>query len=954
VAPPTGIPVPAATTALRERFLELTTDVAAAVDFDGRLVGANPAFTRVGGSGVGEQAGAHARELLHPDDREALIALWADLVGGVRDTVAIEVRLGPPEARRRFLLSLVADHEAAVVYLVGKDVHEPREAANRLGDAEARFRGAFDRSGIGMTITSLDGRYLRVNAAFARIVGRSIDELRGMAVADVSHPGDLDPDRSLIVELVANPGGIVEREKRYVRPDGSEVLVFLNVSAVAGEDGATQYLIAQMVDITQQRAAERALADSERRFRTLAAASPAGIFSAGFDGRMLYANDRLAEIYGIVASELDGNRWFDRVDPASRAALEAAARSVAAGNGPAAIDVRLAGGAGARWARVNLAAIPADAHGGGTFVGTVEDVTSEVEARAELATREAEFRMLAEHSGDALARHDREGRFLYASPATEAMLGYRPDEMVGRTLWDLGLVHPEDAGVARSLGGSVLTAEGATTTGSWRVVRPDGSIRWVETAVRSVPDHVGDAHQVVTVTRDVTERKDAEARLAHQARHDTLTGLPNRALFLDRLEQALRRSDRNGSRVAVLFVDLDRFKLINDSFGHAAGDRVLCDVAARLRPALRPADTIARFGGDELTVLCEDVDGEAGARAIARRIAALFEEPFLVEDGEAFLQASIGIAIAGDNTAPEDLIRDADAAMYRAKEGGRAAVEVFDEAMRRDARERVATESALRRAIARDELCIHVQPVVGLRDDRIHGFEALVRWQHPERGLVPPGDFIPLAEETGLIVPIGNFVVREVCRTLARWREEAGAPWVQCSVNLSVRHLQQPDLVETVATALERYGVRADRLVLEITESAVMENGSGTVETLEALKALGVRLALDDFGTGYSSLAHLHRFPLDVLKIDRSFTAALDEDHQGASIAGAIVSLAQALGLATVAEGIEDGAQLRQLERLGCTFGQGFHFSRPRPPHEFDAVLRDGGALTPAATPTAR
>ena len=288
MAPSTGIPAPATTIALSERFLELTTDIAAAVGFDGRLVGANPAFTRVGGATVGDRAGANAHELLHPEDRAALAACWAELVAGARDTAAIEVRLGPArEGRRWFLLSLVVDREAELVYLMGKDVHEQREASNRLGDAEARFRSAFDRSGIGMTITGLDARYLRVNAAFARTVGRSVEELRGMAVREISHPDDADPDGSLIVELVANPGGIVEREKRYVRPDGSEVLVILNVSAVAGEDGATQYLIAQMVDITQQRAAERALAESERRFRTLAAASPAGIFSAGFDGRMI-------------------------------------------------------------------------------------------------------------------------------------------------------------------------------------------------------------------------------------------------------------------------------------------------------------------------------------------------------------------------------------------------------------------------------------------------------------------------------------------------------------------------------------------------------------------------------------------------------------------------------------------------------------------------------------------
>jgi len=285
--------------------------------------------------------------------------------------------------------------------------------------------------------------------------------------------------------------------------------------------------------------------------------------------------------------------------------------------------------------------------------------------------------------------------------------------------------------------------------------------------------------------------------------------------------------------------------------------------------------------------------------------------------------------------------------MYRAKERGNGRVELFDEAMRRDARERVATESALRRAIERGELRMHVQPVVRIGDGAIQGFEGLVRWQHPERGLLPPAEFIPLAEETGLDVPIGDWMLREVCRTLRRWHDETGATWAQCAVNLSARHLQQPDLALRVREALDEFGVPADRLVLEITEHVVMGSGGDPIETLQGLKDIGVRLALDDFGTGYSSLAHLHRLPLDVLKIDRSFTAALGDDHQGASIAGAIVSLGQALGLVTVAEGIEDIAQQRALARMGCTFAQGYLFARPQPPECFDDALRAARALPP-------
>jgi diguanylate cyclase (GGDEF)-like protein/PAS domain S-box-containing protein len=931
---------------LSQRFLELTTDTAATVGFDGRLAGANPALTRLLGA---EVANRDPGAIVHPDDRAALGELWAELVDGRRATAQLEVRLGAGERSRWFLLSLVPDPDAKLVYIVGKDVHESRAAAARLSDAEARFRSAFEGSAIGITITGLDARFVRVNAAFARLVGRSADELTGTPVRDVSHPDEWQADRRLVDELVADPGTVVQREKRYVRPDGSEALALLNVSAVAGPDGVAQYLIAQQVDITQQRAAERALAESEQRFRTLAVASPAGIFSIDVAGRMLYANDRLGEMFGMDAAEADGRRWLERVDADSRAPLLQVAQTLAsAGGGRVSLDVQLAPGASARWVRVHVAVLD-DGDGGG-FLGTVDDVTAEVRALEELGTREAEYRVLAEHSGDLISRHDLEGRYLYASPASEAMLGRRPEELLGLTPWEAGYIHPADSDLVRRLNAAVDgTADGATV--AWRAVHPDGTERWLETALRAVRDAHGAPREIVAVTRDVSERKDAETKLAHQALHDALTGLPNRALFLDRLEHALRRTRRRPGRVAVLFVDLDRFKLINDSFGHAAGDRLLCDVAARMDEALRPSDTIARFGGDELVVLCEDLDGEVGARTIADRIATLFEEPFVVEDGEAFLQASVGIAVAGASARAEDLIRDADAAMYRAKERGRARVEVFDEAMRNDARERVATESALRRAIERDELCIHVQPVVRLGDASLDSFEALVRWEHPERGLVPPGEFIPLAEETGLIVPIGNWVIREVCRTLARWDAELGAEWVRCSLNLSVRHLQQPDLVATVDAALVEHGVAPHRLILEITESAVMENGSGTVETLEALRALGVRLALDDFGTGYSSLAHLHRFPLDVLKIDRSFTAALDADHQGASIAGAIVSLAEALGLATVAEGIEDPDQRCQLEQLGCTYGQGFLFSRPLPPAAFDERLRAARPVVSASAP---
>jgi diguanylate cyclase (GGDEF)-like protein len=378
----------------------------------------------------------------------------------------------------------------------------------------------------------------------------------------------------------------------------------------------------------------------------------------------------------------------------------------------------------------------------------------------------------------------------------------------------------------------------------------------------------------------IGERLRVEQQLTHQAMHDALTGLPNRTLFLDRLAHALRRRRRGGTgALAVLFYDVDRFKVVNDSLGHAVGDRLLVDVAARVDAALRPADTVARFGGDEFTVLCEDIAGELEAVAIAQRLVDLFDEPFDIDGREVFLSTSVGIALANGRTTgrstdrPDDLIRDADAAMYRAKELGKARYELFDTAMRTQALRRLELENALRRAVERDELRLHLQPEIDVETGAIVGFEALVRWEHPERGLLGPGDFVSLAEETGLIGAVGAWVLREACVLAASW----ATPGLLISVNVSARQLAGGDFTDLVASVLAETGLAPDMLCLELTESAVVE--SGAMATLEGLKRLGVRLAIDDFGTGYASLSYLWRFPADVVKIDQSFVRRLEDDR---------------------------------------------------------------------------
>ncbi|MGH8973575.1 MAG: putative bifunctional diguanylate cyclase/phosphodiesterase [Acidimicrobiia bacterium] len=424
----------------------------------------------------------------------------------------------------------------------------------------------------------------------------------------------------------------------------------------------------------------------------------------------------------------------------------------------------------------------------------------------------------------------------------------------------------------------------------------------------------------------------AERALLHQAFHDTLTGLPNRALLADRLGQTLARRERRCAEAAVLFLDIDRLKWVNDSLGHAAGDQLLVDVARRLDSVLRPGDTVARFGGDEFVVLCEDLGSAGEAITVAERLREALASPFHVRGREIGLTASIGIALASTSShdTPDALLRDADAAMYRAKERGRDRVELFDDHMRSRALARLETESTLRRAIDQQELRVHYQPVIDLTSGRATGLEALVRWQHPERGLVPPSEFIPVAEETGLIVGLGAFVLAEACTQVARWNNRrSDEPPLTVSVNLSAHQLRAPGLRELVAEALERTSLEPRLLCLEITETALVEDAESNRTALDSLKDLGVTLAVDDFGTGYSSLLYLRRFPVDMLKIDRSFVVGLDTNAEDTAIVSGVVGLAQALGLQAVAEGVETPEQAARLRGLGCPLAQGYYWSKP-------------------------
>ncbi len=557
---------------------------------------------------------------------------------------------------------------------------------------------------------------------------------------------------------------------------------------------------------------------------------------------------------------------------------------------------------------------------------------------------EARFASLVKNASDVVTLVEPDTTVRYASPSTLRVLGLEPAGLTGTKFADL--VHPDDKTRVLSFLTTIGEREGHTGLIEFRIRHEDGHYLFAET-LRTSLLHDTNVKGIVLNTRDISERKAFEEQLSHQAFHDSVTNLANRALFRDRVTHAVERQQRDHRPIAVLFMDLDDFKTINDSLGHAAGDQLLRDVGERLKGCLRAADTAARMGGDEFAILLEDGGDGVQAADVADRIMEVLQEPFHLDANEVFVRGSVGIAIAegdeeGAEGGAEEIMRNADVAMYMAKENGKGRYQMFEPAMHDTALKRLELKADLQRALEHGEFHLFYQPVIELETGRIIGVEALIRWFHPQRGLVPPLDFIPLAEETGLIVPIGRWVLREACRYAIELQARfPNDPAYHMAVNLSARQLQRPEIVDEVRLILDETGLDPVSLTLEITESVMMADMELSIERLGELKQLGVQLAVDDFGTGYSSLNYIRRFPVDILKVDKSFVDGVSDGGEASALTAAVIELAAILNLKPVAEGIERADQLQRLLELKCDLGQGFYFAKPLPSEELQQMLSE-------------
>ncbi|BFM41040.1 EAL domain-containing protein [Synechocystis sp. LKSZ1] len=715
---------------------------------------------------------------------------------------------------------------------------------------------------------------------------------------------------------------------RIITPSGQQKCL-QGAGQPQGQDNGDVIWDSLVIDITERKQAEDALRESQHSYQSLISQLPVGIFRTDALGNCLYVNPPWCQITGLTLEEALGMGWSQVLYDEDKALVAQAWQQALQTQSTFRLEHRFQHPNGHIIWVYGQASPEYDSAGClQGYVGTITDITERKYSEMALQESKELYQLLAENSHDLVCLHAPDCCYVYVSPSCENLLGYRPEDLVGT--YPYALYHPEDR---EWLEAEVLPQirSGLASPARYRIRHQDGHYVWLETLAKPILDDQGQVLQIQTTSRDISERVRIQDQLKHEAMHDGLTGLPNRNLLVERLELALHRAQRNPQyQFAVLFFDLDRFKVINDSLGHLVGDQVLIEVGHSLQNHLRATDLAARLGGDEFIVLLEDVKGLAEVVLITERILAKLCQPIQIQERDIFLSSSIGIVLNSSHySEAAEILRDGDIAMYQAKAKGKARYEIFDAEMHREALQRLYLEQDLRQALKHHQFQVYYQPIMAIESGQVYGFEALVRWQHPEKGLLTPKDFIPIAEETGLIVPIDRWVLQTACAQLAQWHQQFPQfQTLKISINLSALDLWLGDLLPEITALQQQWQLPTQAITLEITESMLVENVEKTIILLQQLQHQGIQISIDDFGTGYSSLNYLYQFPVHSLKIDQSFIQAMLDSSRSHKIVETIITLSHQLGIQSIAEGIETPSHLAQLHQLGCEFAQGYLFAK--------------------------